>query len=689
MSFAAGFFNAGSAILDENQRFIKEKRAKDRDFLMTYGVQSVTKAQEKVNNAVTVAMQLESYGVPKEEISYIVDTSGPLGLKAVYDEIKPVYDEGLLTPDNLAAMMKRTKDYKPPNMTYEDMIKKTFGLYKANATDDPAENEKIGFWSALGFDSRAADSALNEQYIDGYTGRDIKRIMGTASPGLKAPVPVDFSFLPKVHSDLTLRSFAASNKSRILVDAQSYVASKRITSAAFEALDPAERNKITKIEAAIKEKRYDLLLRDVPTIGSSLLDFDKETRGGLSNNPHFRGTGFETFFANAAANIEGDTVGGAGNIGVGTIEDNTAYKSNLNDIYIKFSNILDKIKLENIKTYKTREAATASGDPIYIHGGELRGRPKLLEELNKAAIESTETPLVGSESGADGTGDGAGIKRIETPLVDSESSADDGAGNGGPVVASSNREDKSKVIIKPQEVINFEENAPDPLVVAIAQELGVDDIFPEARVTDPLVDRPNLVVSTLKGIANSLEEPSKALAESMKGPVRQVASIIEKPVTAINESLTNYMDPLAVAIKQGRNGTSQDVSLGDIFSDWFSNTFPNFSLPENPLKTVDYAAGVVIDELKKDVPPELPTAIELIPGELPFKLLMYGALDSVKKEGRTFADKDVAKQWLYEFLEKEEDFLIKSGLANYETGEYPSEQTIDLIARTLLIGYRD
>ena len=68
---------------------------------------------------------------------------------------------------------------------------------------------------------------------------------------------------------------------------------------------------------------------------------------------------------------------------------------------------------------------------------------------------------------------------------------------------------------------------------------------------------------------------------------------------------------------------------------------------------------------------------------------MYGALDSVKKEGRTFADKDVAKQWLYEFLEKEEDFLIKSGLANYETGEYPSEQTIDLIARTLLIGYRD
>jgi hypothetical protein len=68
---------------------------------------------------------------------------------------------------------------------------------------------------------------------------------------------------------------------------------------------------------------------------------------------------------------------------------------------------------------------------------------------------------------------------------------------------------------------------------------------------------------------------------------------------------------------------------------------------------------------------------------LPIKLLVYSALDSVEKEGRTFPDKDVAKQWLYEFLEKEEDFLIKSGLANYETGEYPNEQTIDIIAKTL------
>jgi len=660
MSFAAGFFNASSDILDENQRFIKEKRAKDRDFLMTYGVQSVTKAQEKVNNAVTVAMQLERYGVPKEEISFIVDTSGPLGLKAVYDEIKPVYDEGLLTPANLAAMMKRSKDYKPSDMTYEDMIKKTFGLYKANATDDPAENEKIGFWSALGFDSRAADSALNEQYIDGYTGRDIKRIMGTASPGLKAPVPVDFSFLPKVHRDQALMSFARSQKDRMLDDAEAYLSALAPSIAALEKLNDVDQLKHAKIKAAIAAKKYGFLLKNVPTIKSSLLDFDKETRGGLSKNPYFRDPAFETFFAQAAANMVADsgspvTIAEAQGTTAGI---NAAFKQDLDDIYKQYPNLVGILNLEDIKTYETKEEWKASGDPAYILNGELRGSPSLLKKLNDSSADTAENSL---------REDGSEVKIKE-------------ATKG---VSNSLREDGSVVKIKPQELVDHEQGAPDPLVLALAGEFDADNIFEEARVDPAILRGPNIGVRTLKGIANVLEQPSKSLAESMEGPVRQIASVIEKPVKVINESLTNFMDPLAVAIKQGRNNTSQDVSLGDIFGEWFSNTFPNFSLPENPLETVNYAAGAIRDELQREVSPQsgsaigaLPTAIELIPAPLPYTLLVYGALDTVQKEGRTFPDRDVAKQWLYEFLEKEEDFLIKSGLANYETGEYPNEQTI-------------
>ena len=417
MSFATGFFNASSDILDENQRYIKEKRAKDRDFLMTYGVQAVTKAQEKVNNAVTVAMQLESYGVDKEDINYIVDTSGPLGLKAVYDEVKPIYDEGRLTSDTLSSMIKRTQEYKPSNMTYEDMIKKTFGLYKANATDDPAENEKIGFWSALGFDSRAADSALNEQYIDGFTGRDIKRIMGTASPGLKAPVPVDFSLLPKIHSDTTLRSFAISNLTRMEDDAEAFVSAMAPTDAAYAALSDDDKTKHDTIKAAIKAKRYDLLLKYVPTIQSHLLDFDKETRGGLSQNPHFNTVrGMEPFFTNTAAKVEGSTATTSTAKTDELIQppsssvENAAYKTDLAKIHSMYPNLVDTIKLADIKTYETKEEATKSGDPVYILNGQLLGRSSLLKGLNSGA--STEKKVAAA------TGVGAPFLNIDVPDSD-------------------------------------------------------------------------------------------------------------------------------------------------------------------------------------------------------------------------------------------------------------------------------
>ena len=411
MSFATGFFNASSDILDENQRYIKEKRAKDRDFLMTYGVQAVTKAQEKVNNAVTVAMQLESYGVDKEDISYIVDTSGPLGLKAVYDEVKPIYDEGRLTSDTLSSMIKRTQEYKPSNMTYEDMIKKTFGLYKANATDDPAENEKIGFWSALGFDSRAADSALNEQYIDGFTGRDIKRIMGTASPGLKAPVPVDFSLLPKIHSDTTLRSYADKTLTRMEDDAEAFVSAMAPTDAAYAALSVPDKTKHDTIKAAIKAKRYDLLLKYVPTIQSHLLDFDKETRGGLSQNPHFNTVrGMEPFFTNTAANIDPASANSINNDIENESFDYTPFLSQFKATIKKYPGAKDLLTLEETKQYPTVAEGIASGDNIYIVGNKLMGRDAFFTNLNSET--STEKKVVPA------TGVGAPFLNIDVPDSD-------------------------------------------------------------------------------------------------------------------------------------------------------------------------------------------------------------------------------------------------------------------------------
>jgi len=72
MSFATGFFNSSKNFLDTQAAYITNKRAKDRDFLMTYGVQAVTGAKNKVNNIVNIGMELETMGLKAENINYIV-----------------------------------------------------------------------------------------------------------------------------------------------------------------------------------------------------------------------------------------------------------------------------------------------------------------------------------------------------------------------------------------------------------------------------------------------------------------------------------------------------------------------------------------------------------------------------------------------------------------------------------------
>ena len=68
MSFATGFFNASKDFLDTQAAYITTKRAKDRDFLMTYGVQAVTSAKTKANKIINIGMELEGMGLKPENI---------------------------------------------------------------------------------------------------------------------------------------------------------------------------------------------------------------------------------------------------------------------------------------------------------------------------------------------------------------------------------------------------------------------------------------------------------------------------------------------------------------------------------------------------------------------------------------------------------------------------------------------
>lgn len=230
-----------------------------------------------------------------------------------------------------------------------------------------------------------------------------------------------------------------------------------------------------------------------------------------------------------------------------------------------------------------------------------------------------------------------------------------------------------------------------PEVAAIAERLGIPTeedapVISTTRDTSPRVAP--FMEKTMKPVADLLESPTKELAERIKGPVRKLASIIKQPAEATNAVLTEYMRPLKDAIIAGRKGDSRDVSLGDLFSDWFSTTFPGTKLPANPLETVDFIAGTMSPDFVADpTGDKAPTVLEIVPREQALEVLVFGAATTVRNQGIKFQDKEVAKQWLYDFLEKEEDFLIKTGLANAETGEYPNENTIDLIANILQISY--
>ena len=238
-------------------------------------------------------------------------------------------------------------------------------------------------------------------------------------------------------------------------------------------------------------------------------------------------------------------------------------------------------------------------------------------------------------------------------------------------------------------ITNDEPAAPEIVLIAKKLSVPVEDASPVVSTTTDTSPRvAPFMKRAMDPVADLLEKPSKALADSIEGPVRKLSSIIRQPAESANSILNNYMKPLKDAIAKGRNGDSKDVSLGDLFSDWFSTTFPGAKLPSNPLETVDFIAGTMSSDFEADPTGDTPpTVLDIVPKDQAFEVLVYGALDTAMKQGVKFQDNDTAKQWLYDFLEKEEDFLIKTGLANEETGEYPNEKTIDLIASILKIGY--
>ena len=378
MSFAAGFFSSLGNSIEDRQKYIRDKRAKDRDFLMTYGVQAVTGAKSKASGFVTTGMQLENLGLTKANINYIVETSGPEGLTQIYDKVKDLNNP--MEPKAFNAFFDRAaKEFKPANSSYEETINRAFGLYKANETDDPAENEKVAWFSSMLYDPKAGSGAIN---LDGYSDADVRRIMGTTAPGLKAPLSVDFSKFPKNHSPQLLERYATGQAKSIIDQAETALAN--ITTTGDAATNAVNVEKRRVLQTAINAGEYEDIIKLVPTIKNKIISFNTQTGGGLSNNPSFTFL-LPNFFTDVTKEIEGGintdlestgtVAGGAAGSSASGASDTT---STLNAAYrVAYDLAVEQNPnktippLEKILTFPNAKAAKESGAAWGIFGGKF------------------------------------------------------------------------------------------------------------------------------------------------------------------------------------------------------------------------------------------------------------------------------------------------------------------------------
>ena len=283
MSFATGFFNTAADRVTERKKYIRDKNAKDRDYLMTYGTQAVRKTEEEANKAITIGKLLEGRGLERDKINFVVEQSGPQGLAILYNTIKD-FKPNELSTKQLNEYVTMAEDYRPSGTTYDDMIKKSFGLYKNGVTDNPEKNEERGIWSFLGLDANAADSSMADSYVGGYSGYDLKRIMSSSAPSLKAPLPVDRSALPKVYSPTDNRAVFNSMEDDILNIAKKFIGG---FGTEIPGIDTEDGILYAKVKSALTSEDTKTLLKVLPDATQAVMDYETRYPGSLTNNPEF------------------------------------------------------------------------------------------------------------------------------------------------------------------------------------------------------------------------------------------------------------------------------------------------------------------------------------------------------------------------------------------------------------------
>lgn len=202
--FMAGFAGTLSKSIEDDREYYREAATKRRDYIQTYGTKAVVDREDKANAALGTVNSLIGQGVPEEDVRYVVDTSGIQGLAQLSATLKSRSD---LTKADIEGIVKKSKDYvaENPEEDINTVINRAYGLYQS--TDKPVQRERNLLSAVLGLDSRMAeDEVMDDLYINGYTGRDIYRIMGSSGP--KPGAPLSLNVPTKAPSAQTLAASA-------------------------------------------------------------------------------------------------------------------------------------------------------------------------------------------------------------------------------------------------------------------------------------------------------------------------------------------------------------------------------------------------------------------------------------------------------------------------------------------------
>ena len=206
--FMSGFGTTLAALIEEDRKYYRDAAAKRRDYIQTYGTRAVTEREDKANAALGVANTLMNRGFSKEYVTSIAANNGVRSMVDFADQISKRTD---LTEKDIKEIEASAKDFVKdnPDEDLTSVVKRAYGLYKS--TKDPVARKRNIFGAMLGLDaSMMEDDVLNDMYIDGYTGSDIYRIMGSAGP--KAGKPMGVKLPPKARSykeNLTYRATMA------------------------------------------------------------------------------------------------------------------------------------------------------------------------------------------------------------------------------------------------------------------------------------------------------------------------------------------------------------------------------------------------------------------------------------------------------------------------------------------------